>query len=303
MPSEQSASPLRAVLVLSFGALCISFAAIFVKLLGQDMLGPTAIGFWRTAIGALILFAWVIARGDSLKMPPSILVFSVAAGFLFFLDLFFWHRSIIYAGAGMATILANTQVFFVSAVGFFLFRERLSFIFIIAAIAAFGGVVLLIGVGSEVEFTSVYLNGVIFGVLTGIVYGSYLVTLKKAGHRKECPGFMTVMAWTSLFTAVFCGISMLVESDPYLPPDWYSIFVLVSLALVAQALGWYVISTTLPKLRAAQSGLILLLQPVLATVWGVLFFAEHLTLLQVVGAAVTLVAIYAGSVRKKQVPY
>jgi hypothetical protein len=34
----------RPILILIFGATCISFAAIFVKLLGTSM-GPTAIGF------------------------------------------------------------------------------------------------------------------------------------------------------------------------------------------------------------------------------------------------------------------
>lgn len=110
---------------------------------------------------------------------------------------------------------------------------------------------------------------------------------------------LTVMAWTSLFTAFFCGVSMLIESDPYIPPDLFSVFILFSLALVAQAVGWYVISRTLPRLRASQSALILLLQPVLATVWGVLFFAEHLTELQIIGAVITLVAIYMGSVPKR----
>ncbi len=301
MNSSADNSTIRALAILAFGALFISFAAIFVKLLGRDVLGPTAIGFWRVIFGAGILFVWILVKGDSPRMPWSIVGFSAAAGFIFFLDLFFWHRSIIYSGAGMATILANTQVFFVSVAGFFLFKEKLSFVFMMAAVAAFGGVVLLVGVGSEVEFGALYLRGIVFGLLTGIVYGSYLLTLKKAGHRSECPSMLTVMAWTSLFTAFFCGVSMLIEADPYLPPDWFSVFILFSLALVAQAVGWYIISRTLPKLRASQSALILLLQPVLATVWGVLFFAEHLTPLQIVGAAITLVAIYVGSVRKKQV--
>jgi len=293
-------SSFKALLVLAFGAFCISFAAIFVKLLGRDILGPTAIGFWRAIFGAAILFVWVIAKRGTAKMPPSIFGFSLVAGFVFFLDLFFWHRSIVFAGAGMATILANTQVFFVSVVGYLLFKERLSLLFVVAAVAAFGGVVLLVGVGSDVEFSTVYINGVIFGLLTGIVYGTYLLTLKKTGHRPECPDMLTVMAWISLFTAIFCGASMLIESDPYIPPDWFSVFILFSLALVAQAVGWYVISRTLPKLRASQSALVLLLQPVLATVWGVLFFAEHLTMLQVLGAVITLAAIYVGSARKKQ---
>ncbi|UCG60915.1 MAG: DMT family transporter [Candidatus Zixiibacteriota bacterium] len=303
MNSAEDSSNLKALLVLAFGAFCISFAAIFVKLLGRDVLGPTAIGFWRTIFGAGILFVWVVLKGESLKIPPIIAGFAALAGFIFFLDLFFWHRSIIFAGAGMATILANTQVFFVALLGLILFRERLNLPFAMAVVAAFVGVVLLVGIGSDVDFSTIYLQGIVFGLLTGLVYGCYIVTLKKAGHRGECPSFLVVMAWTSLFTAIFCGISMLIESDPYLPPDLFSVFILFSLALVAQAVGWYVISTTLPELRAAQSALILLLQPVLATVWGVLFFAEHLTLLQVIGAVITLVSIYVGSARKKRVNY
>jgi drug/metabolite transporter (DMT)-like permease len=42
----------------------------------------------------------------------------------------------------------------------------------------------------------------------------------------------------------------------------------------------------------------LLLQPSLATIWGVLFFAENLGLIQYIGASIILIAIYLGSVKK-----
>ena len=105
------------------------------------------------------------------------------------------------------------------------------------------------------------------------------------------------MAWASLFSALFLGLTMVVESDPYLPADSYTWYVLLGVAFVVQALGWYAISSSLPKLKASQSGMILLLQPTLATVWGAIFFAEQLQLLQIVGAALTIAAIYFGSVR------
>jgi drug/metabolite transporter (DMT)-like permease len=44
--------------------------------------------------------------------------------------------------------------------------------------------------------------------------------------------------------------------------------------------------------------LALLLQPTMATVWGFMFFSEILGPLQLLGAAVTLTAIYFGSIRK-----
>ena len=287
------------LVVLSAGAVCISFAAIFVKLLGMEKMGPTAIAFWRTLFGAAILFTWAALRNDRLTLTASVTRWSVLAGFIFFLDLFFWHRSILYAGAGMATILANTQVFGTALLSFLIFKERLTFKFFAAAVCAVAGVALLIGLGSAVEFSVRYLKGIAFGLLTGIVYANYIVVVKIAGQSKTKPSFLTLMAWTSLFSALFLGVAGMLEKDRFMPPDLFSVFILFALALVAQALGWWAIASSLPKIAASRSGLALLLQPVLATVWGVFFFHEYLTPLQIVGGLITLVAIYVGSVRNR----
>ncbi len=287
------------LIVLSAGAVCISFAAIFVKLLGMERMGPTAIAFWRTLFGAAILFSWAALRRDRLTLTASVTRWSALAGFIFFLDLFFWHRSILYAGAGMATILANTQVFGTALLSFLIFKERLTFKFFAAAVCAVAGVALLIGLGSEIEFSVRYLKGIAFGLLTGVVYANYIVTLKIAGQKEKKLSFLTLMAWTSLFSALFLGVAGLFEKDRFMPPDLFSVFILFALALVAQALGWWAIASSLPKIAASRSGLALLLQPVLATVWGVFFFHEYLTPLQIVGGLITLVAIYVGSVRNR----
>ncbi len=301
MNQQSGHNQMRSFAILAFGAVCISFAAIFVKLLGTGKLGPASIAFWRTAFGAVILFVWARLAGHSLRLPWATKRWTVLAGFLFFLDLFFWHRSILYAGAGMATIFANTQVFGTAVLSYFVFKERLSLTFWAAAVSAIGGVVLLIGVGSDIAFTAIYLRGVLFGLMTGVFYANYLVTMKLAGQEGgRPPSFITLMAWTSLFSAAFLlAASLLTEPHEFIPPDWFSVFILFSLALVAQAVGWWLISQSLPRIDASKSGLALLLQPVLATVWGALFFAERLTGIQVIGAGITLAAIYVGSLRRR----
>ena len=198
----------------------------------------------------------------------------------------------------MATILANTQVFATAVLSFLIFKERLGVTFLVAAVAAVIGVTLLVGIGSDFELTALYLRGVVFGLLTGLVYAHYLVTIKFAGQRQQSTDFIVLIAWTSLFSALFLGSSALIEGGVLLPPDWWTVFILFSLALVAQALGWWAIATSLSKIEASRSSLILLLQPVLATVWGVLFFSEHLTWMQLAGAVITLGAIYVGSIRR-----
>ncbi|HWR82866.1 MAG TPA: DMT family transporter, partial [Candidatus Deferrimicrobium sp.] len=295
MPQSNRNGSRHPLLTLAAGAICISFAPVFVKMLAAGNMGPTAIAFWRTFIGAVILFAWSVARNETLSLQAPVMRWSGLAGFVFFLDLFFWHRSILYAGAGIATILANTQVFGTAVLSFLIFKERLSLKFFAAALGAVVGVALLIGLGSHVALASNYIRGVVFGLLTGLAYANYIVTLKLAGHKHRT-SFVTLMAWTSLYSALFLGVATLIEHDRMAPPDLTALALLAALALVAQVLGWWAISSSLPKIAASRSGLTLLLQPVLATVWGVLFFNELLAPMQIVGALFTLAAIYVGSV-------
>jgi drug/metabolite transporter (DMT)-like permease len=298
MNQTDEKSSLQAVLTLIFGAFCVSFAAVFVKMLPAEEVGPTAIGFWRTFFGGIILFILAVFMKNKVLLPKSLYGWSVLAGFLFYLDLFFWHRSIIYSGAGMATILANTQVFATAVLSFFIFREKLTVKFFAAALSALVGVALLVGVVSDIEFSVLYLRGVIFGLVTGLVYANYLVTLKFTRVKFSGVQVITFMSWTSIFTAVFLGLSAWIETAPAVPRDLHTYLILFLLALVAQALGWWAIFGSFSQIRASRAGLILLLQPILATVWGILFFGEQFAPTQFLGAAVTIAAIYYGSTRK-----
>jgi drug/metabolite transporter (DMT)-like permease len=281
-------------LQLLIGAVAISFSPVLVMLTAQGGLGPTSIAFWRTLIGGVFLVLLALLSGKSLRLPASAIKFSALAGLFFFGDLFCWHRSIVYSGAGMATILGNTQVFTTALVSMFVFREKLSLRFVLSALAAFGGLVLLVGVGSEeVNFTPVYVKGIVFGLATGLAYSGYIVSLKK-GTTTGRPDLIVFIAWTSLFSAAGLGLSAWIEGANFLPADHTSILALLGLGIGVQAVAWLAITGALPGVKTAQAGLILLLQPTLATAWGVLFFEEALTGVQVTGAMVTLVAMYVG---------
>jgi drug/metabolite transporter (DMT)-like permease len=293
-------SYVRSILLLLLGATLISFSPVFVKLAVNAGLGPTAVGFWRLILGSLILFGIASFQRKPLKLPRRALVYALLAGFAFLFDIFFWHRSIIYAGSGMATMLANTQVFATAVISFFVFRERPGLTFVFAAIAGMAGVALMVGIGSEeVVLEGTYLRGVIFGLITGISYANYIVCLKKGQMAAERPDPVVFTAWAALFSAIFLGLVGAFEPDKFFPTKLIEIVSVFGLAIFVQALGWLVITRALPSVVTAHAGLILLLQPTLAMIWGVLFFAELLTPLQVVGALVTLLAMYVGSVRRK----
>ena len=303
MSDRRPASTLDAhpLLLLAVGATLISFAPVFVKMIGLGTLGLTAIGFWRCLFGAIVLASVGLATGNRLRLSRRQMFWAVAAGLAFCVDLWVWHRSIAYAGAGMATMLGNTQVFATSVLSIFIFKEKLTFRFVLAAISAMGGVVLLVGIGGDVAFSEQYVWGIAFGLATGVAYASFIICLKQGSRNSEAFDAVAFMTWASFFSAIFLLLAAPFETEPFLPPDWYTLGVLVALAVVAQSLGWLINLRALRLVQASSAGLVLLLQPILATVWGFLFFAEHLQALQLLGAAITLGAIYVGSLKKKPV--
>jgi drug/metabolite transporter (DMT)-like permease len=70
---------------------------------------------------------------------------------------------------------------------------------------------------------------------------------------------------------------------------------LALLALLRGTIGWLLITSSLPKLPAAVSSLLLLLQPAATMVLAILILDEWPTLIQVLGAVLTCCAVLAVS--------
>ena len=104
------------------GAVTISFAPVFVRLVDVP---PTVSAFYRTLIGGLVLLVIVRMRRHSLSGGRTVFIALLAAGAAFAADLAVWHRSILYIGPGLATLLGNFQVFFLALAGILWFGERM----------------------------------------------------------------------------------------------------------------------------------------------------------------------------------
>ncbi|MFN2371222.1 MAG: DMT family transporter [Candidatus Krumholzibacteriia bacterium] len=287
--------PGRPLAQLVLGAVIISASPVFVKAAALDGLGPTSIAFWRLALGAAPLLVLARARGEDLRVSRRVFGLALLAGAVFTADLFLWHRSINLVGAGLATILGNTQVFNTAVLAWLLLGERPARSFFPAAALGLAGVVLLVGLGSGVALEGRYLLGVVLGLGTGVAYAGFLLITRTMARRPSRPALLVIVAWVSLLGAACSGAVCLLEDDAFLPRSWGTWLNLAGLGVLVQAVGWWVITAALPRLPGATAGLVLLLQPVLATVWGALLFGERLGPLQLAGAGLTLAAIHLGT--------
>lgn len=280
---------------LVLGAILISFSPVFVKLVSVP---PNVSAFYRMLFGGSILLGIMLWRRERLDFKPKAFLILCLAGLFFALDLAFWHRSVLYVGPGVSTLLANFQVFVLAGVGVLFFKERLSIQQWVAIVLALLGLALLVGSGWS-RVSDQYHLGVILALLTAGWYAAYLLTLRSARVGRESGSPYAIITVISLVTALILAAGMGVEGESFVIPTWQDAGWLLLYGLVPQVIGWVLISHSMAKIGTAQVGLVLLLQPACALIWDGLFFGRHFSVPELVGAALALAAIYLGSLRSR----
>jgi drug/metabolite transporter (DMT)-like permease len=277
-------------LMVTAGAVMISFAAVFVRL--ADV-APTTSAFYRMTFGSAALLALLAARpGLAAGLARGWIGSALIAAF-FTADMWFWHRSILYIGPGLSTLLANFQVFVLAAIGVFWFREQVGARFAVAIALAFGGLWLLFGQ----EWSALppqYRLGVLLGLLTALAYSGYILSLRGLQLRRPGTRAEARLAQVTILCGAMLGAINLAEGHGFAIPDAQSLAALIALGVICQVLGWLAITRGMPGLPASLVGLLLLLQPTLSIAWDALLFGLRLDALQLAGAAMALVGIYLG---------
>jgi drug/metabolite transporter (DMT)-like permease len=295
MMRAASSSGRSGVIQLLVGSIIISFSAVFVKIAHT---GPTASGVYRNVFGAMVLWLIVLLRREALWRGRRQLAWSVLAGSFFAADIWCWHRSILHVGPGLATIMGNFQVFVLAIVGVTVFRERITWKFVVSVPLAIIGLFFLLGIDWS-RLDASYRLGVWYGVLTALTYAGFLLTMRRAQREERRLGAIANLAFVTTITAVLLVIASLAGHEDLRIPDATTWVSLVVYGVFCQALGWIVISWALPVVDASRAGLLLLLQPTLTFIWDILFFGRHTTTLEALGAALALAAIYLGSSRRR----
>ena len=128
-----------------------------------------------------------------------------------------------------------------------------------------------------------------YGVLTTLAYTGFLLVLRQINRDVRRPAGPLLDA-TAVSAVVSVAAGALV-GDVDLVPSWPSHGWLLLLALTSQVLGWLLISVSLPRLPAALTSVLLLVQPIGAVLLAVLILGEEPSALQLAGVAVVLAGV------------
>lgn len=282
------------------GAIMISFSGVWVVLAHVEAMTSA---FYRVLFGGLFLLVAALRHREIKWCGFRHMGLVVVCSSFFALDLFFYHLSILYIGPGLATIIGNFQVFLLTAAGLFL-GEKMQLRFLLSLPLAFGGLLLIVGIDWG-QMGGTYSIGIAAAFATALSYAGFLLTLRRLQADQMGLSVFFCLTLVSLATSLLLGAEMFRSGRSFAIPDLQSWAVLLLLGVLSQGVGWILITNALPRIRASVAGLILLLQPALAFVWDVLFFQRPTSLVNWVGAAVAVMAIYMGMTgmsRDKSVP-
>jgi drug/metabolite transporter (DMT)-like permease len=288
----------RPVLAVLVGAVAIAFSGILFRL---SHASASTGAFYRCFLALPPL--WLLARSETRRYgrpARRATLLAWLAGAFFAADLVLWHNGIEQVGAGLATVLGNTQVVMVGLLAWAILGERphrssLTAIPIVAV-----GVLLISGVLESGAYGQNPGLGVLFGMTTAIAYSGFLLCLRQGSSDLRRPAGPLFTA--TLAAAIGCAAIGAVVGDLDLTPSWAAIGWLLLLALSSQVVGWLLISTSLPRLPAVTSSILLTFQPVCSVVFAALIVDESPSTLQLAGAGCILLGLVTATIGRRAAP-
>ena len=300
MTAVTPTAPDQRRLVVAFGALALGAAAmgaspIFVRL--ADV-GPYASAFWRTFLALPFLWAWARSEGAGASGDgASVAVPIVLAGLFFAGDLFFWHLSILATTVANATFFATTAPIWVVFAAWLVLSERIRLGTLAGlALCIAGGAALL---GQSYGFAPQRLQGDVFGIVTAIFFGLYIVAVRAA--RRGCGAARLTFLSTAVTAACLFVVAALFDNT-FFPRSWEGAATLVGLALISQVGGQGLLAVALGALPATFSSMVIFLEAVAAAGFAWVLLGESLSLFQALGGFLILAGIWVARPPGEKLP-
>jgi drug/metabolite transporter (DMT)-like permease len=277
------------------GAFAIAFSGIFYVWSGVS---PATGVFFRCLLGLpiLVLFAAGETRARG-PMSRRTIAMSAIAGLFFAVDLVTFHYAIDVIGAGLGTVMGNLQVVIVALVAWALYGERPRREVLVALPIMLIGVVLISGIVGTGAYGANPELGVAIGLVTATAYSGYLLVIRRASpdHRAAGP-----VAIATAVTGLCAGLFGAAIGDLDLAPGMPAIAYLLALGVLSQSIGYVAIQSSLPRLPAVITSVLLLVQPVTTVILGAILLGEDPSGWQLVGVVLVMggIALATGALAR-----
>ncbi len=283
-------------------AAILSTTAILIRYLTQTYQLPAMVlAFWRDSFVALtLLLVLGLIKPRLLFLAGPQRLYLVAYGFVLAIFNSLWTLSVALNGAAVSTVLAYCSAGFTALLGWWLLKERLDGIKLLAVAFSLIGCVLVSQALDPAAWSS-NLTGILTGLISGLAYAVYTLFGRSAAQRGLNP-------WTTIFytfgsAAVFLFLFNLLPGvhlpgAANRPADFFWLGraiagwgILFLLAAGPTVLGFGFYNISLSYLPSSVANLILTLEPVFTALVAYIFLRERLAWVQLAGGLLILTGV------------
>ncbi len=287
------------IAVLLAGSLFATSGVLIKHLVQGYGLPPLTVVAARHTLAALALIGLLGVRDRQLlriqaRDIPFFLLFGLICGALLQAS---WAYAVSLIDVGVAVVLNYTAPAWAALFAWPLLGERINRQKGIALLLTIAGVALIVRI-FDVQFLSLNVAGLLWGLASGVLYGLYGIFIRRALKRYSF--------WTTITYAFATGALFLVATQLVLSPVEASPSRMVSAFAQPGAVVWLVILALGPTLaghtlfafglrflEATVATILASIEPVMATLWAALFLGESLTWPQVIGGALVIAGVIA----------
>ncbi len=281
------------------GAILWGLQGIFVNVLSSYGLDSQQCAVLRVTTAAVIMMIFMaIAMPKELKVKLRHIPLFMCAGILGTLcTSLFYFKSIILNGLTTASILLYVEPAILMILSAILFKDKITKIKTISLTMAFIGCVFVCGIGTQ---TAISPQGIGFGLLSALSYALYSVFsvyLFKRGYSS-----FTVTAYAMLFAGIgSLFVTDLGELANVCLESSNTIYPAAVLTGIATAILPYTLYTTgLKGTKPGNAAIMAYIEPLTATVAGILIYSEKPTYLTFLGIVLIVLSVVILNVKKNK---
>ena len=277
-------------LILAAGTLW-GIMGIFVRKLGTYGFSSIQIASLRIIFGALIFFAiTAVAKRELLKIKVQDVGIFIGMGLIsLLLFTICYFTTINMASLSVAAILLYTSPIWVMLMSLVCFREKMTKRKVLAVVMAFVGCVLVSGIGGATQLSFKIIG---IGLMSAVGYGLYSI-FGTFALRKYSP--LTVTTYAFLFGAIgalfVCNPTEIVDIVCRSDEQSFLIMLILLTAFITAVLPYLLYTMGLAAMRASSAAIMASVEPVVATIAGVVVFREAMTVAAFAGILLVIGAI------------
>lgn len=270
---------------------------VFTRILYSEGISVTDAVAARALVAGAIYLVWGLIGGVFRGLKPRDYLFLAFYGLCsVFGTYLFYALAIKYLSAAMAAMLLYTAPAFVILFDRIFYGEPITRVKLTALAAAFAGSCLVVRVYDPSSLV-LNLKGIALGLLAGISYSMLTVVGRKAIKLGYTP------LQNTFVPSISVALIFLVAAPPWTIeiPSAKAALCYLAVGIIGSVLPYFFYLKGLSSgISGASASILANVEPVAATLFGMIFFADRLEPLQIVGMAIVLIGAAIPSLPNKR---